>query len=477
MSSEAARPDWRSLWRSGNLGCFCFISLGIFLHATNETMVATIMPAMVRDIDGVEFVGWSFAVYEIGSIIAGAASGRLVSLVSLRANMVIAALLFMAGCIVCGLAVSMPWFLLGRLLEGFGGGALVALAFVSVERLFPHAIWPQLFAITSVIWGISAFAGPLLGALAADTISWRWAFAASALIGFAMAAASLALLRMPAAVTPAGPAGRPAFPFEVLACLAVSVILIAMAGLSIETVRSSALLVVGLGGVGLVFSLDRRKPRSRLFPSRPFDWRSPVGTGLTMVAAFSVATVSFGLYAPLILTNLHGMALLTTGYIIATESIAWSVLSILVANARPERERLIITAGAFMIAGGVAGFAYAVPQGVLPLILTCAILQGGGFGIAWPFVTRMIVAAAAPSERTVASSAVPTMQRLGYAVGAAIAGIIANAAGFSRGLNPETAASAAAWLFIAFLPLAVVGCVAGWRTGGAHPGEVQLLRR
>ena len=72
MTADATRPDWRSLWQSGDLGRFCFISLGIFLHATNETMVATIMPAMVRDIDGVEFVGWSFAVYEIGSIIAGA---------------------------------------------------------------------------------------------------------------------------------------------------------------------------------------------------------------------------------------------------------------------------------------------------------------------------------------------------------------------------------------------------------------------
>jgi MFS family permease len=463
VSSETVRPDWRSLWRSGDLARFCFISLGIFLHATNETMVSTIMPAMVRDIDGVEFVGWSFAIYEIGSIIAGAASGRLVALVSLRTTMVIAALLFAAGCIVCALAASMPWFLFGRLLEGFGGGALVALTFVSVERLFPRAIWPQLFAITSVIWGISAFAGPFLGALAAEILSWRWAFVASGLIGCVMAAASLVLLRSQAAAGQAGAEDRPAFPFGVLACLAVSVILIAIAGLAIETLRSSALLIAGLCGVGLVFRLDARKPESRLFPSRPFDLRSPVGTGMTMVAAFSVATVSFNLYAPLILTSLHGMSLLTTGYIIASESIAWSILSNLVANAPPRRERLIITAGAFMIAGGIAGFAYAVPHGVLPLILACAILQGGGFGIAWPFVTRMIVAAAAPSERTVASSAVPTMQRLGYAVGAAIAGIIANAAGFSRGLNPETAASAAAWLFIAFLPLAVVGCVAGWR--------------
>ena len=464
--ASGQRVDWRALWQTGDLARFCFISLGILLHATNETMVMTVMPAMVRDIEGVQFIGWSFAVYEIGSIVAGAASGRLVTFVSLRSNMVIAALLFMAGCIVCALASSMPWFLVGRLIEGFGGGGLVALAFVSVERLFPRNIWPQLFAIMSVIWGVSAFAGPLLGALASEYLSWRWAFGLSAFGGLAVAFASLLVLRMRAAKVVAGAKDgpRPSFPFEVLLCLAASIVLIAMAGLAIEPLRSSLLLLAGLAGIGLVFVLDARRPDARLFPSGPFNWKSPVGTGMTMIAAFSVATCSFGLYAPLILTSLHGIPLLTSGYIIASESISWSILSILVANAPPQRERLIITLGAVMIAGGVAGFAYAVPQGSIALILACAILQGGGFGIAWPFVTRMIVAAAPAHERTIASSAVPTMQRLGYAVGAAIAGIIANAGGFSRGLNSETAAGAASWLFIAFLPLAAIGCLAGWKT-------------
>jgi len=384
----------------------------------------------------------------------------------MKRPMLIAALLFMVGCVVCALATSMQWFLVGRLLEGFGGGGLVALAFVSVERLFSRDIWPQLFAIMSVIWGVSAFSGPMLGALAAEYINWRWAFGVSAVGGGAMAVASLIVLRMRAAGEVATVAGGkpPAFPFEVLACLAVSVILIAMAGLAIAPLRSSLFLISGLIGIGLVFVLDSRRPESRLFPSRPFNWRSPVGTGMTMIGAFSVATCSFGLYAPLILTQLHGVPLLTSGYIIASESIAWSVLSILVANTRPEREGRVVMLGALMIAGGVVGFAYAVPAGSLPLILFCAILQGGGFGMAWPFVTRMIVDASLPGEKTIASSAVPTMQRMGYAVGAAIAGIIANAGGFAHGLSAETAQGAASWLFIAFLPLAAVGCLAGWKT-------------
>lgn len=136
----ATKPDWRALWASGDLGLFCFVSLGILLHATMETMMATISPAIVKELSGVTLIGWTFAIYELGAIVAGAAAGRLVSYVSLRGNMVGAALLYGVGALVCATAPSMPVLLAGRLVEGMGGGALVALAYVSVERLFSRAI-------------------------------------------------------------------------------------------------------------------------------------------------------------------------------------------------------------------------------------------------------------------------------------------------------------------------------------------------
>ncbi|MBX3574688.1 MAG: MFS transporter [Mesorhizobium sp.] len=458
----ALKTDWRTLWASGDLALFCFVSLGILLHATMETMIATIMPAMVKDLAGVTLVGWTFAVYELGAIVAGAAAGRLVSYVSLRSNMVGAAVLYGCGALICALAPTMPILLGGRLIEGLGGGALVALAFVSVERLFPRTIWPQLFAIMSAVWGVAAFGGPLLGALISTAFGWRWAFGVFTLAGFAMAAVAFLVLRMPEArrVTGAEP---PPFPYAALATLAGAVILIAFAGVDVSPYRSTALFVAGVIGLALFFRVDALMPRSRLFPRRPFDWSTSLGAGMTMVATLSVSTVSFAIYAPLLLTSLHGIPVLTVGYIIAAESIAWSILSILVAGAPPRHERPIIVGGAFMIAAGLAGFAVAIPAGNIPAILFCALLQGGGFGIAWPFATRIIVASAPAEESTIASSAVPAMQRIGYATGAAAAGIVANATGFADGLTGESAANVARWLFLAFLPLALVGCAAAVR--------------
>jgi len=467
----AERTDWRDLRASGDLARFCFVSLGILLHATNETMVATIMPAMVRDLSGVELIGWSLAIYELGAIVAGAAAGRLVSYVPLRTNMAGAALVFALGAAICAAAPNMTAFLAGRLVEGFGGGALVSLAFVSVERLFPPKIWPQLFGIMSVVWGVAAFGGPLVGAIVSESLNWRWAFGIFTGAGIVMALTSFLVLTAPAATTRFRAAQKlPPFPVKVLLVLGLSVMAIASAGINVAPLRSSLLLLAGVAGLAFFFWLDSRNRTAHLFPDRLFDWSTPMGSGMVMVSTLSLATCSLAVYGPLLLTTLHGFPVLTTGWIIATESIAWSVIAILVAGASPRREPTLILLGSVMIAAGVAGFAYAVPNGSLSLLFGCAALQGGGFGLAWPFVTRVIVAAAPEGQSTIASSAVPTMQRIGYAAGSALTGIVANFAGFNKGLTREAADTVAVWVFIAFVPLALVGVMAAARLSRRHRG-------
>ena len=249
MSVQAGtRVDWRALWASGDLFRFCFVSLGILLHATNETMIATIMPAMVGDLSGVELVGWSLAVYELGAISAGAAAGRLVSYVPLRTNMMVAALFYAAGALICAAAPSMPIFLLGRLIEGLGGGALVSLAFVSVERLF---------AARHLAAAVRRHVGDL-GRRRLCRSAVRRAGRRGAVLALGVRPVLDRRLRHGGRQLPGadrqrreGRAARrsppPPFPLAPLACLAVAVTLIASAGVSIELVRSSVLLVARPG--------------------------------------------------------------------------------------------------------------------------------------------------------------------------------------------------------------------------------------
>jgi MFS family permease len=458
---DVTKVNWRALWKTGALARFCFISLGVVFHAGGENMITTIMPSMVRDLGGVEYTGWTFAIYETGSIIAGAAAGRLSSHWTVRANIVLAALLFAIGCAATIAAPSMPWLLAGRLLSGFGGGALIALSLVAIRRYFPAAIWPQLLAILSVVWGVSAFGGPLYGGLIGTLLSWRWAFAILGLAALAFAMAVLFVLREEGPSP--GNGRRLSFPASALLCLSAGVMAIAAAGVETRLLQFSLLFSGGVAAIALFFWMDARNPSSRLFPASTLDPRTTVGAGLMMVAALAVSTCSFAYYGSLLLAALHGFSPLKIGLIIASESVAWSILSILVANASARSEQAIVVGGALMIAAGIAGFAYTVPEGSVPLILLCALLQGGGFGILWPFASRRIVEAAPEGERDIAASAFSTLQRLGYAIGAAVAGMIANANGFSGGFTRVAAESAGSILFLAFLPLALFGCLAAWR--------------
>jgi MFS family permease len=463
VSAEtASRPNWQALWQSGALPRFCFISLGIAFHAGAENMMSTIMPAMVRDIGGVQLNGWIFAIYEIGSIIAGAAAGRLATYWTVRANMIAAALIFAIGCTATALSPTMYWALGGRIMSGFGGGALIALSFVAIQRHFPSAIWPQLMAIMSVVWGIAAFSAPLYGGVMGTLFSWRWAILSFGAAAVAFAAACTFVLR-DETVHPSTehPPGR--FPALALLCLALGVTAVAAAGVETRIAVATALAMAGLAGVAFFFWLDSRNKTSRLFPTATFDPRGIVGSGMIMVGSLALATCSFGFYGPLLLAALHDFSPVTTGLIIASESVSWSILSILVAGAAKRWEPLIVRLGALMIAGGVAGFAWAVPSGSIAVILFFALLQGGGFGILWPFAARRVVEAALPQDREIAAAAFSTLQRIGYAVGAAIAGIIANANGFSGGFTRHGAASAAVPLFVYFIPLAALGVWAAFR--------------
>jgi len=461
-AGDITRPDWGSLWRSGALPRFCFISLGIVFHAGTENMVSTIMPAMVRDIGGVEVTGWIFAIYEVGSIVAGAAIGRLTTYWPVRANLMAAAIIFALGCLATLAAPSMYWALIGRLVSGLGGGALLSLSFIAVQRYFPSTIWPRLMAIESVVWGVSAFTGPLYGAAVTMVLSWRWAFAILAVAAIGFAALCVPVLRH----EPEGPARdgtRPRFPMFRLTCLALGITAISAAGIETRGYLAAALIGAGLAGIAAFFALDAGNRGSRLFPTAALDVRSPVGAGIVMAGTLALATCSFGIYGPLLLTALHGFAPLKTGLIIASESVSWSILSVIVSGASQAVEARIIRTGAAMVVAGIAGFAWAVPDGSIGALLVCAMLQGGGFGILWPFASRRVVEAALPGEREITAGSFSSVQRIGYAVGGATAGMIANANGFAGGFTRAAASTAAVPLFVYFIPVALVGCLAAFR--------------
>jgi len=71
----------------------------------------------------------------------------------------------------------------------------------------------------------------------------------------------------------------------------------------------------------------------RLFPLRPLDPRVRWGAGYAMVLSLSTATVSFTVYGPFLMETLFGATPLVAGFMIAIESVSWTIAAILFAGA------------------------------------------------------------------------------------------------------------------------------------------------
>ncbi len=467
---------WSALLTRQNAGNLALASLGVWLHAADSLVVATLLPAIVAELGQVNLVAWTFALYELGTIVAGAAGALAATRLGLRRAMALAALAYLAGCIVSATASSMPPMLAGRLLQGLGGGGLMALSFVAVGRLFAPALMPRVMATISALWGVSAFAGPFAGGVFAEIGWWRgafWFFGVQA----GLLALWIALARGLATELPGNRqertvasghggengAATSAFPGLRLGILAGGVIMIAAAGIDVRPVRSALLIAAGVALIALFAALDRRSGDARLLPPAAFNPAAALGAPLMMALSFAMATSAIGLYGPLLMTVLHGVSALEAGYVVALASIGWSVAAVATSGAAERHDSMLIAGGMITLTLSVFGFMATMPDGpfwALPLFAT---LEGAGFGVAWTFILRRALARAPAGERDRFASALPTIHRLGYALGAAMIGIVANAAGFRDGVSVETAHPVAFWVFFAGLPFAAVGLYATWR--------------
>ena len=448
---------WSAFLAPDYLQYVVLVCLGVWLHAADGLLLATMMPAIIEEIGGAELVAWNVALYEIGTIVTGAAGGLLSIRYGLKVPMMAAAALFAAGCLVSMAAPTMPVVLAGRLLQGIGGGGLMALSFVAVAVLFPERLMPRAMAAVATLWGVSSFLGPLIGGLFVAHSTWRMGFAFFAFQATALGVWVM-LLNIPA--TRERPGGRTGFPIGRLLALAAAVVLIAYGGIDVAPLRTAGFVLAGALLLAIFLWRDGKDTEGRLLPMAPLSLESPHGAALATILCFSIATIAILIYGPVLMVTIHGTSALVAGYIVACSSIGWTVGALLVAGANARHDPKFILCGMLLVLISIFGFLWSIAYGPVWLIAVAATIEGVGFGVAWTFILRRATSLAPEEERERISGALPTMQRLGYALGAAYIGIVANAAGFAAADTPIETATAARWIFLGCVPPALAGLVA-----------------
>src|SRR5690606_30165257 len=86
------------------------------------------------------------------------------------------AVIFCTGTLVCAFAPDMWVMLVGRAVQGGGGGLLYALAYAMIRQMFPQRLWPRAISLVSAMFGIATLLGPAIGGMFAEAGIWRAAF-------------------------------------------------------------------------------------------------------------------------------------------------------------------------------------------------------------------------------------------------------------------------------------------------------------
>ncbi len=84
--------------------------------------------------------------------------------------------LFTLGALVAALASNFTVLLIGRSIQGIGGGGLMALTYVIVTDMVPLRDRGKWFSIISLQWAVGSVTGPVIGGAFAEKSTWRWIF-------------------------------------------------------------------------------------------------------------------------------------------------------------------------------------------------------------------------------------------------------------------------------------------------------------
>lgn len=455
MSEGPDRVGWKEVLTPEYLPPLAVLLGGVLVHAMNVMLVATVLPSIVADVGGAHLLAWPMTSFLAASIIASTASGLIAQRIGARGGYVAGALIFAAGSLACAVAPGMIEVVVGRFVQGFGGGILAGLAYVLVRKTFPPRGWARVFALLSGVWSVAVILGPLLGGVFANLGNWRAAFVTTALVAMALGVVTLFALpktgRDETAANRGFPAGRLA-----MVCLAIAVLSAAALGNGI--VEKLGMLLTALAMFVVMVRLDRRSA-TPLLPTDAFSLNSVTGTSIAIALLMSVVFTQMASFLPLFLQRVHGAEPLTAGYMVALASLSWTAVAVSVSGLNEPWPSRLIVLGPVFTCIGLCGMAWLVPVGPLFAIVPAIMFMGFAMGSSWAFLTHRTMSGAREGEGDLAASSVAMVQQGGLAIGAAWAGLVANASGLDSGDTAEAATAASFWVPVASLPVAILAII------------------
>ncbi|MVO84784.1 MFS transporter [Streptomyces sp. p1417] len=176
----------------------------VLLIAFEATAVGTAMPVAARELDGVSLYAFAFSGYFTTSLFGMVLSGQWADRRGPLGPLAVGISAFAAGLVLSGTAAVMWMFILGRAVQGLGGGLVIVALYVIVSRAYPERLRPAILAAFAACWVVPSVVGPLISGTITEHLGWRWVFLGIPVLVLAPLALALPAIRR----TAAGPVDR-----------------------------------------------------------------------------------------------------------------------------------------------------------------------------------------------------------------------------------------------------------------------------
>ncbi|MBM3687910.1 MAG: MFS transporter [Actinobacteria bacterium] len=402
------------------------------LFAFEGMAVATVMPVVAIEFDGLGLYAWAFSAYVALSLVGMVVAGTWCDRDGPRRAMWVGLWVFAGGAVIAGVAWSMPVLIAARGLQGLGGGALIVATYVLIARAFPEDLRPKAFSLLAAAWVVPAIVGPLIAAWLTEALSWRFAFW---LVPFVLVLPAL-LLRKTLREHDGGTGERGRSGRIIPALVTAGGLTLAMAAFmrpaGLPLWADAAGLMVGVAMLAYGVRI--------LLPPGCFRLRRGLPTTVLMRGILAGAFFGAEAFIPLALVEQRGFTVILAGLVLSVSALGWWVGSYAQGRIPESSDRSpTVRTGALLMASGIASLPLCLVPGVPAVV--CAVsyfVASIGMGLCFPSIAVQTLRLSPVDEQGNNSAALQISDAILSSLALGILGAIHAAAVTSGGATTTT---------------------------------------